>query len=60
MPITNTIINVVISLHHFDKQVTQEVIVRCFLETKFPDIIKVNSELLCAYIRYVRSSQTRP
>jgi len=50
IPIINTIINVIIISHHFDKEFTQEVIIRCFLEleTKFPDIIEVNSELLCA------------
>jgi len=48
IPIINTIINVIIISHHFDKEFTQEVIIRFFLETKFPDIIEVNSELLCA------------
>jgi hypothetical protein len=47
----------VVVLHNFGKEFAQEIIIGRFLETKFADIIEVNSELLCTSHGKTRQKQ---
>lgn len=46
IPIEDTIINIIVVFHDLGKQLSQEIVVGSFLETKFTDIIQIDTKFL--------------
>ena len=47
-PIEYPILLLAESLENLSKQLPEEVVVRCLLESELADIVEINAELLCA------------
>jgi hypothetical protein len=46
MPIVDAIFNLASVLEHFGEQLSQEIVIRGFLKTEFPNVVKINPKFL--------------
>lgn len=46
IPIEDTIINLVVVFQDLGEQLSQEIVIGCFLETKFADIVEIDTKFL--------------
>jgi hypothetical protein len=44
IPIENTVINLVVAFHDLGEQLSQEIIIGSFFETKFADIVQIDTK----------------